>query len=178
MKKISDRQSLGIISGLIGGLVLILFDQISLKFGISKRSYTQAASGVWVASKRQTRSKGGNILGVMMSLGLSSLGGAIMAELFSRKGTDNLIGKGIFYGITYGAGTTALLSGFPQNKVKPTDATSNLSYVVSHTLYGLITSLLISKLGNNKSLKRATANDPAAYLTSPAQQYENVEYLS
>jgi len=168
MKKINDRQSLGIISGLIGGLVLILFDRISLKLGISKRSYTQAASGVWVSSKKQARSRGGNILGIMMSLGLSSLGGVIMTELFSRKGTDNLIGKGIFYGVTYGAIATALLSGFPNNKVKPPDATSNLSYVASHALYGLTTSLLISKLGN-KIQKKAITNNPAAYLSNPNQ---------
>jgi hypothetical protein len=168
MKKIQDSHSLGIVSGLIGGIGMIIFDQISHKYGISKRSYAQAASGMWVASKKQARSKGGNILGVGMTLGLSSLGGVIMTTLLSKKGTDNLITKGIFYGATYGAITTGLLSGFPTNKVKPKDATSNLSYVAAHILYGIITTQLISKLGD----KTVLTNRPLDNISSkPFHEY-------
>jgi uncharacterized membrane protein len=159
MKKIQDSHVLGIVSGLIGGLGLIIFDKISYEFGISKRSYAQAASGMWVATRRQARSKGGNIFGVAMSLGLSAVGGVIMTDLISQKGTDKLITKGAFYGATYGAIVTALLSGFPKNKVKPKDATSNLSYVTSHVFYGIITTQLISRLGSSKIFNKPSSGD-------------------
>lgn len=158
MKKIQDSHTLGIVSGLIGGIGMIIFDQISYKLGISKRSYAQAASGMWVASKKQANSKGGNILGVVMTLGLSSLGGVIMTRLLSKNGTDNLITKGTFYGSAFGAFTTGLLSGFPTNKVKPRDATSNLSYLGVNILYGIITTHMISRLGDNDILKKGSMN--------------------
>ncbi|NLI90993.1 MAG: hypothetical protein GX434_01950 [Peptococcaceae bacterium] len=172
MKKIQDSHTLGIVSGLIGGIGMIIFDLISNKYGISKRSYAQAASGMWVASKKQANSKGGKILGIAMTLGLSSLGGVIMTNLLSKKGTDNLITKGIFYGATYGAITTALLSGFPTNKVKPKDATSNLSYVAAHILYGITTTQLISKLGDKTVLNK----HPMDYISSkPFYEFNSSE---
>jgi len=139
MKKIKDSHTLGIVSGILGGLSLLAFDQVSYKFGFSKRRYSQAASGMWVASKRQARSRDGNILGTGMTLGLCALGGTIFTVLLAKKGRDNLITKGAFYGITFGAITTATQSAFPGNKIKQKDATSNLSYVLTNMIYGIVT---------------------------------------
>ncbi|UWG96045.1 hypothetical protein LPY66_14150 [Dehalobacter sp. DCM] len=163
MKKINDSQTLGIVSGLVGGLSMVIFDQISYKMGISKRSYGQAASGIWVASKKQSDSRGGDILGLVMSLGLATLGGVVMTRQLQKAGTDKLVTKGLFYGTTYGGFVTAMMSGFPKNKIKPKDATSNLSYVGSHMLYGLITTQLIARLGDQSLFRQKETQSVNAY---------------
>ncbi|OCZ54270.1 hypothetical protein [Dehalobacter sp. TeCB1] len=170
MQKIKDSQTLGIVSGMLGGLVMLAFDQISNKLGMSKRPYYQASSGMWVNSKREGNSRGGTILGVGMVLGSSALGGIAFTEQLSKKGTDNLITKGAFYGSVYGAIITAVMSGLPTNKVKPRDATSNLSYVLAHMLYGIAATQAISKLGDQSIFyKSPSPND----LSSDHSQYHN-----
>lgn len=145
--RINDSHTLGIVSGIIGGLVMLGLDNISFKQGYSKRSYSHSAAGMWVNSKRQARSTPGNILGIGMSLGLSGLGGIIFQNIIKRGGTDNIITKGLFYGAVWGGIITAFQSSFPKNKIKPRDSSSNLSYVLCNMTYGIVTTMLIKKLG-------------------------------
>lgn len=170
MKRIKDSHTLGIVSGFIGSFGMIAFDMLSVKMGYSKRSFSQAAVGMFVASKRQAKVKSGSVLGFGMALGLGSLGGLVMTSLLSNNGTDNLITKGIFYGAAYGGTTTALLSALPTNKIKPKDANSNLSYVLAHMIYGIITTQLISKLGDKRVLSKSSMN----YINSKTQH----DYIS
>lgn len=68
LKKIKDRQYLGGIAGLVGGLCMVIIDRISYSMGLSKRLYAETASGVWVASKRQAQSISGQVFGTLMTL--------------------------------------------------------------------------------------------------------------
>lgn len=172
MNKIKDRQYLGGIAGLAGGLCMVVIDRISYSMGISKRLYSETASGVWVGSKRQAKSMGGQIFGTIMTLVLAMLGGVIKVSLLSKFGRDKVLQKGLMFGVSFGAIVTGLTSGFAMNKVRPKDASSNLSYVFASGIYGIVTAILVSKLGDDSLFDAAPAND---YLkpTVPTNEEEN-----
>ncbi|GAB6154269.1 hypothetical protein JCM17380_30190 [Desulfosporosinus burensis] len=77
MRKINDRIYLGMISGTVGLITLTLIDAISSRIGISQRAYRTTASGVWVSSRRQAEKWEGQLLGVIMNLGLCMVGGVL-----------------------------------------------------------------------------------------------------
>lgn len=157
--KIKDRIVLGTVAGLIGNSFKTLFDEISLKLKISQRSFRATAAGVWVSKEKEATNIKGQILGSIFDFGLASLGGIGIVHLLSKTGRDHIIVKGIVSGITIGSFITAMLSAFPQNKVKPKDAASNLSYVAAHAVYGIITTGLIAKIGDKLLFDSEPYND-------------------
>lgn len=171
LKKINDRIFLGILSGIVGLTALMVTDNISSKMKISQRSFATTAAGVWVSSRRQAEKWQGQLLGTLMTLGLSMVGGVSAVKLLTTYGRDKLVAKGIFLGVTFGAVITAILSGFAQNKVKPKDANSNLSYLLSHALFGLATVLTAAKAGDDSLFDTPPIND---YLQSTKQTTEQI----
>lgn len=159
MEKITDRQYLGGIAGLVGGLCMVIIDRVSYSIGLSKRLYAETASGVWVGSKRQAKSFSGQVFGTLMTLALSMLGGAIKASILSKSGRDKIIPKGLMFGVSFGAIITGLTSGFAMNKVRPKDAISNLSYSFASGIYGIVTAFLISRLGDDSLFDAKPTND-------------------
>lgn len=169
MKKIKDRITLGIVSGLFGTVLKIASDEIFLRKNISKRSFRETASGVWVSTRRQAKSPYGQILGSFLDLGMGMVGSVGQVYILSKTGKDNLFAKGTFFGIAYGSIITAGLSAFPRNKVKPKDAQSNLSYMISHGLFGLATTYAISALGDKSLWDVPPSNNyikPTQYTTA------------
>ena len=159
MKKIKDRMTLGIVSGLFGTILKIASDEVFLRMKISKRSFRETASGVWVSSRRQAKNPSGQLLGTIMDLGLGMMGSIAQIQILSKTGKDNLLTKGTFFGITFGATITAMLSGFNTNKVKPKDSKSNLSYLISNTIFGLATTYSAALLGDESLWDAPPANN-------------------
>ena len=52
-----------------------------------------------------------------------------------------------------------MLSVFPTNKVRPKDAISNLSYMASHAVFGLVTTAIVAKLGDDSLFDAKPYND-------------------
>ncbi|MDR3584624.1 MAG: hypothetical protein P4L59_04785 [Desulfosporosinus sp.] len=159
MRKINDRIYLGMLSGAAGLVALTLVDVLSSKMKISQRSYRTTAAGIWVSSRRQAEKWPGQILGIMMNLGLSMVGGFSVVKMLTKYGRDKLVPKGLFFGVTFGAVITAILSGFANNKVKPKDAISNLSYLLSHAAFGLTSVFTAAKLGDDSLFDTPPQND-------------------
>ncbi len=171
MNKIKDRDTLAIVSGIIGVAGLVLVDTVSRSAGISKRSYREAAAGVFV-SQNEAKSLRGNALGLIMTAGVSIIGATNIIKRMSQTGRDKLLSKGIVSGITMGAIATALPSLAPQNKVKPKDAASNLSHVFSNIIYGLLTTFAAAKLGHDSLFDVPPLND---YMKPTEQTSEQIE---
>lgn len=159
MFKIKDKVTLGIVAGLTGNLVKMLIDEVSTKKKISQRSFRGTAAGAWV-SKKESTSTNGQILGSLLDFGMGSLGGVGTVYLLSATGKDHLVTKGLLSGISMGSLITFALAAVPTNKAKPKDAASNLSYLVSHAAYGLVTTFVAAKLG-----------DPSVYDVKPQNNY-------
>lgn len=160
MIKIKDRVLLGVVAGLCGNLVKTALDEVSQRKKISQRSFRETASGVWVSNQKEASNVKGQILGGLLDFGMGTIGGIGTVYLLSKTGRDHLATKGLISGITMGSAITALMSGFTQNKVRPKDAASNLSYLVSHAIYGLVTTFAAAKLG-----------DPSLYDSKPNNNY-------
>jgi len=156
--KIKDRVLLGIIAGLTGNLFKTIIDEVSVKKKISQRSFRETAAGVWV-NKSEASTLKGQFLGGLFDFGMGSLGGIGIVHLLSKTGRDHIITKGILSGITMGSAITSLLSVIPQNKAKPKDAASNLSYMLSHAVYGIITTAIVSKAGHSSLFDAKPVNN-------------------
>lgn len=171
MKKIMDRNTLAIVTGFMGLAGIMLVDGISRRVNISKRSYREAAAGIFV-SKGEAQSPRGQILGVIMNSAVSILGAKYIINDMSKTGRDKIISKGILAGITIGAIVTVIPNIAPKNSVKPKDAASNLSYVFSNMVYGLITTVAAAKLGHNSLFDAPPQND---YLRPTEQTSEQTK---
>ncbi|WP_407314224.1 hypothetical protein [Desulfosporosinus sp. SB140] len=174
MAKIKDRNTLAIVSGLIGLAGLMLVDIPSGMAGISKRSYREASAGIFV-SKSESKSWRGQLLGVIMNSAVSILGAKYIISEMSKNGRDKLISKGIFAGISIGAIATVIPNVVPKNSVKPKDAASNLSYVFSNIVYGLLTTFSAAKLGHDSLFDTPPQND---YLKPTEQTSEQMKLSS
>jgi len=171
LEKIKDRNTLSIVSGLIGLAGTLAVDTASRSVGISKRSYRVAAAGMFV-SKREAQSLRGQTLGLIMNSAVSILGAKYIINDMSKNGRDKLIPKGILAGIGIGAIATAIPNVVPQNSVKPKDAASNLSYVFSNIVYGLLTTFAAAKLGHDSLYDTPPQND---YLKPTEQTSEQMK---
>lgn len=171
MAKIKDRNTLAIVSGFIGLAGLMCVDILSHSASISKRSYREASAGIFV-SKSEARSLRGQILGVIMNSAVSILGAKYIINDMSKNGRDKIIPKGILAGITIGAIATVIPNVVPKNSVKPKDAASNLSYVFSNIVYGLLTTFSATKLGHDSLFDAPPQND---YLKPTEQTSEQMK---
>ncbi len=151
---------LGVVSGLTGNLAKTLIDEVSHRKKISQRTFRETAAGIWVNKRSEATNYKGQLLGGLLDFGLASLGGIGIVKLFSKTGRDYVLTKGIISGITVGSTVTVLLSAFPQNKVKPKDAASNLSYMLAHAVYGVVTAAVVTTLG-----------DPSLFDSKPMNNY-------
>jgi len=174
MAKIKDRDTLAIVSGFIGLAGMLVVDTVSRNAGISKRSYREAAAGVFV-SQKEAKSFKGHALGLIMTAGVSIMGANVIIKRMSQNGRDKLLSKGIVSGITMGAIATALPSIAPQNKARPKDAASNLSHVFTNIIYGLLTTVAAAKLGHDSLYDVPPQND---YLQPTEQTSEQQKLAS
>ncbi|MHB8076012.1 MAG: hypothetical protein ACYDGZ_19860 [Desulfosporosinus fructosivorans] len=159
MNKIKDRITLGIVSGLIGTIVKTASDELFLMQKTSKRSFRVTAAGVWVNTKRQASTPYGQVLGTIMDLGLGMVGAVAQVYILTKTGKNNLFAKGSLFGMTFGSTITAMLSGFGSNKVKPKDAKSNLTYIFSSGIFGLVTTYAAALLGDDSLWDAPPANN-------------------
>ncbi|MGI6711157.1 MAG: hypothetical protein ACOX4L_00150 [Bacillota bacterium] len=171
--RIKDRVLLGFIAGTIGNTFKTTIDELSLRKRISKRSFRETAAGVWVSKKCEASNYKGQILGGLIDFGMSSIGGIGIVHLLSKTGKDHLVSKGILSGITIGSTITAALSAFPQNKVKPKDAASNLSYMFCHAIYGIITTFVAVGLGHPSIFDAEPINNYLAPTELTTEQQNN-----
>jgi hypothetical protein len=147
MDKINDRFLLGMVAGLTGNVFKMTVDDVSHRMGISQRSFRSTAAGLWVNKESEAANAKGQLLGSLFDFGIAGIGGVGIVELLTRTGNDHIISKGFTSGIAIGSMLTAMTSFSPTNKVKPKDAASNLSYMLSHAVYGVITAVVASKIG-------------------------------
>ncbi|MEW6621996.1 MAG: hypothetical protein AB1420_02495 [Bacillota bacterium] len=160
MFKIKDRFVLGVVAGLAGNVIKMAIDEISIINKISQRSFRETAAGVWVSKKSEATNIKGHLLGGLLDFGMGILGGISSVYLLSKTGRDHITIKGITSGITMGSFITFVMGTLPKNQVRPTDAASNLSYMLSHAAFGLVTTTVAAKLG-----------DPSLFDVKPQNDY-------
>lgn len=172
--EIKDRVLLGMISGFSGNILKTLSDEIFLKKKLSKRSFRSTAAGVWVSKKKEATNVRGQLLGGLFDFGLGSMGGIGITYFLTKTGRDHIVLKGLLSGIAIGSAITATISVFPQNKVKPKDAASNLAYMFSHAVYGVVTTALVAKLGHPSVFDEKPLNNYLQPLERTTEENKNI----
>lgn len=148
MNKIRDRVVLSVLAGVLGNAAKTLIDEVSLRAQISQRSFRETAAGVWVSKKSEASNPKGQVLGELLDIGMATVGAFGLMTLLSRTGRDHYPFKGALLGLIHGSAVSGIVSGLPQNKVRPKDAASNLSYMLSHAIYGLVAGVVMARLGH------------------------------
>ncbi|SHH06839.1 hypothetical protein [Desulfosporosinus lacus] len=152
MKKITDRFSLGIISGLGGNLAKIAVEQVSNRKGFSKSNGYTTAAGIFL-KKPDILSHYGKAVGIiadnMIAMGL----GVTCVYWLTLMGKDRNFIKGaalgaaewgVLYGIASRLGATSI---FP---VKPKDA---IATFISHLAFGVTKMTIAVNLGDERLFK-------------------------
>lgn len=182
MLKIKDRIILGAIAGLAGNVVKTIIDEISLKKKISQRSFRSTAAGVWVSKKSEATNLNGQILGSLLDSGMGTLGGIGIVFLLTKTGRDHIVTKGLISGIGMGSFINFILGTLPQNQLRPKDAASNLSYMLSHAAYGVVATIAAAKLGHPSLYDSQPINNyleptkPITEQTNSNNLHENYDY--
>ena len=159
LNKIKDRFTLSLLAGGIGGTLAMIVDAISALLRISQRSWRVTAAGVLVSNRKQAETLQGQILGTLMTVTLSIIGAFGFISLLTKYGRDNLIAKGLLFGMAFGNIINTMLGGFVENKVRPKDAASNLSYLFSSAIFGTATALVATKMGHDSIYDASPKND-------------------
>lgn len=147
MKKINDTIMLGIAAGLTGNLLKNIWDQVSIKAGLSKTSYPTIAGNLFLTQK-QSQTKLGRAMGWLTDAAIGAGLGVGYVSVLRLTGKDHAYTKGV----GYGHGAWALfLGGTNKLKVTPTlpkDPKTLMSFYVGHTLYGLGLALIATTMGD------------------------------
>ena len=150
MKKIKDPIVLGAVAGLIGNTAKLagnLFNRYVLYK--SDTTYPEIAGGLFMTKKEREKPVG-KAVGGLADFVLGGILGIPLVYMFRYTGKDNAVFKGLGYGhIAWIAmyGSTGRMMGVKKG-VFPLNADTNLSAFVNHSWYGLVTALLINKLGD------------------------------
>lgn len=147
--KIKDPLVLGAVAGTIANLVKLLGNELGMKsLKISKASYPQMAAGLFM-TKKERKKPAGQVVGTLADLAVGGLMGIPLVYLLRYTGRDYAALKGLSYGhfawvFLYGA--TGRIIG--TKSLFPLDATTNLSALFNHSMYGIIAAVLAAKLGD------------------------------
>jgi len=148
MRKITDRIFLGIVCGLIAGIPGRFINAAEYKAKLTDLRYNQLASSLFIP-KNKTNTDGGKVLAAFVNnINVSSVG-VLISYILSATGRDKAVIKGMGAGATF----WILLNGVVANlglKIKSQKPLSPILSLADHLIYGSLTGLLVSKLGDDR----------------------------
>ena len=128
-----------------------------------------------VSSRREAEKWSGYFLGVLINVGLCMVGGISMVKILTTYGRDKLVPKGLFVGVTFGGVMTVILSKLSNKKVVPDDAISNILYIISHAVFGLVSIFTAAKLGDDSLFDIPPKNDYSKPTEKTTEQIKGTE---
>lgn len=146
MQRIKDRLLLGVVAGVGGNLVKEVIAESSIRSGLSKYSCRRMVPHL-VLSEKDAKSWKGWIIGTTTDFSVACATGTLLVYTLTHTGKDYSWLKGIIVsnGIldqVFNAFSTLL----PQVKKDPN---SNILCKLIHTLFGITTASIITKLGSD-----------------------------
>ncbi len=149
MKKIKDPIVLGFIAGLIGNSAKLAGNLVNrYVFYKSDTTYPEIAGGLFMTKKEREKPTG-KVVGGLADFVLGAILGIPLVYMFRYTGKDKSALKGMGYGHFAWIGmygSIGRLMGINKG-VFPLNAQTNMSALFNHTWYGLVTALVINKLG-------------------------------
>ena len=153
--RIQDTITIGLVSGLIGTLVMDLSNRLFHRARLTERTYAELAASVIVRPFR-TRQPKNAVLGQILHMITGSAAGLPLVYMLKKTGPDLYLIKGaamgtVLWGVLYDFGRkVGLIS------VKPRKTQSHYFELWHNLLYGLATSQAIVSLADPKILNPKT----------------------
>ena len=147
--KIKDPLILGAVAGLTANLVKILGNDFNKKvLKVSDIIYPELAAGIFMTEKERNK-PAGLVVGTIADFVIGAIMGVPMVYLLRYTGKDHAALKGFGFGnfawvSLYGAVGRM----FGTKSLYPLNAKTNLSAFINHSLFGIITALIIKKIGD------------------------------
>jgi hypothetical protein len=147
MKKIKDRISLGIISGVFSSIPGRLLNTFEYRAGLTDAKYGQMAANLFV-SKKQVDTMEGRAIGAIVNGILTGVAGISAVYLLSMTGRDKAVIKGMGIGILFWLALFGLTPrvGIVEKTKKPL---SPLLGLVDHIVFSSLCGLIASRLGDD-----------------------------
>jgi YD repeat-containing protein len=159
MRKITDRFTLGLVSGIIGGAVGHALESGAKKLGISRRDWTDCATAATVA-KKYSRKPGDTIIGVFTSLSLGGIMGIPQSYILSLTGKDHLVSKSLAHGVNTWLGYHGLGSRITKTfDYKPKESGVSL---LNNLIAASVSAQLITRLGDDRIFGKIKSVDRQA----------------
>ncbi|MGI6629824.1 MAG: hypothetical protein ACOX4H_04740 [Bacillota bacterium] len=152
MKKITDRFTLGIISGLCGNIAKRAVEKIFYRTGFSTMSSVKTAAGIFLR-KSDVSSPYGKIVGTIADNMIAAGLGVTCAYWLSFMGKDKAFLKGCCLGVAEWAALYGVLSKFGATAIFPVPPKDALVSSLSHAAFGTTKILVATKLGDERLFK-------------------------
>ncbi|EGW41307.1 hypothetical protein [Desulfosporosinus sp. OT] len=152
MKKIKDRFSLGLISGLGGNLAKIAVEQVFKRTGVSKSNGYTTAAGIFL-KKSDIATSYGRAVGIIADNMIAAGLGVTCTYWLTLMGKDKHLIKGAGLGaVEWGAlyGVLSRLGATTIYPVKPKDA---IATFISHLAFGMTKIAIAVHLGDSRLFK-------------------------
>ena len=173
MQKIKDKMILGVLAGLGANVVKNVLGLTAMRFGLAEIDGPHRAAGLLVPPHKIADPKGklvGFIADSVMAgtLGVITLSGLSM---FGKK-------HGVIKGGLAGAGMWTMLYGalgtLGATKVNPVSPATVLAEFVEHSVFGAVTAVLITQMGDESIFNKTPANSGQ----TAKQAIPNVSYIN
>jgi hypothetical protein len=147
LRKIKDRMTLGLISGMGGNIAKLGISYGLGKLGLAGRGYTDRAAGIFVPGRR-TRSRTGSLVGFLADETIAAGLGVGITYMLSSTGKDHAVLKGAMAGQGMWAGLYGMLATLGVTRLDTVSPMTAISHYGSHIVYGAITAWLVVTLGD------------------------------
>ncbi len=133
---LNDRFTRGFLAGVLGGIVMSIFDFISFALGIVELLYLDWAAVLIYGYRANTILE--TVVAQAGQLFFSGIMGIIFAYLITVVGSANYLFKGCIYGLAIFFGSYAVTLLFKVTQLIPIRVDTVLSNIVTALIYGLV----------------------------------------
>ncbi len=157
MIKLRDRVVLGLAAGMLGNLAKDGLDYLAYKKGWSELLYGHLAASLF-AEPEKVRQPKDFVVGQLVDMTWGALSGVPVVYLLSWTGRDHYLLKGAAMGVLWWQVVYGLFPRLRMLQVDPQETETNLSALLNHLAYGLVTSAAAVHLGHPDLFPAQTGN--------------------
>ncbi|MGI6226254.1 MAG: hypothetical protein ACOYJ1_08385 [Peptococcales bacterium] len=167
MKKINDRITLGIISGIIGNLAKETVNGSLSRIAFGRVDGSNIASGIFLPrwKSKYLPTKKTRFIGFVADNIIAGFLGVSTVYLLSLTGNDHHRLKGASAGHFAWTSMYGFLSKMGATSVYPVSENVNIKGLISHTVFGIVTSEVAIRLGDESLFKPSEAQ--SCFLSNP-----------
>ena len=137
----------GIAAGLAANFVKMAVEHTAYRLGFSKETGAKKAAGFFI-SPRKYHTLQGKLVGLSADFTIAAALGIVGSYLFTASGRDHYLLKGLAVGDLSWSAMYGVMSQFGATKVKANDPNTALTFMFSHTAFGLTKAFLLNKITN------------------------------